>query len=250
SGCTLQCTFCQNHQISRGGRGEPLHLDQLSKRIKEMIYLHQVHNLNLVTADHFLPHALRLVDRLKADGFNLPVVFNLSGYQSLPWLKMAADGADIYLPDFKYTDARLAGRLSASPKYPETALEAISEMVRQKGFLDTFSNGAEIAKKGVLVRHLILPGYVHNSINALSSLFLEFGKDLPLSLMSQYYPVVEQTDPRLNRTIADDEFHQVYAQARALGFRNLFVQFPEKGRRKAAVPPALVPDFQKTVPFG
>ncbi|MFW6099037.1 MAG: radical SAM protein, partial [Thermodesulfobacteriota bacterium] len=183
SGCTLRCTFCQNHQISRGGRGKRVRLEHLWDRVKEMIRVHQVHNLNLVTPDHFLPHALTLVARHRAEGLDVPVVFNLSGYQSPEWLDMAGSGADIYLPDFKYGDARLAARLSSCGEYPETALDAISEMVRQKGFLDTFSSGAEIAKKGVLVRHLILPGYVQNSMDALSSLFLEFGKELPLSLM-------------------------------------------------------------------
>lgn len=250
SGCTLRCTFCQNHQISRGGQGEAVSLEHLWERVKEMIRVHQVHNLNLVTPDHFLPHALTLVARQRAEGLDVPVVFNLSGYQSPEWLDMAGSGADIYLADFKYGDARLAARLSSCGEYPETALDAISEMVRQKGFLDTFSSGAEIAKKGVLVRHLILPGYVQNSMDALSSLFLEFGKDLPLSLMSQYYPVVKHKDARLNRTLTHAEFHQVYAHVRALGFRNLFVQFPEKTRRRAAVPPALVPDFRKAAPFG
>ena len=114
------------------------------------------------------------------------MVFNTSGYQSIPMLRVAEPFVDIYLPDFKYADPSLAERFSKCRHYTDVALRAISEMILQKGFLDSCENASILAGKGVLVRHLILPGYPENSINALTTLYVEFGAGLPLSLMSQY----------------------------------------------------------------
>ena len=214
-----------------------------------MIRNHHVHNINFVTPDHFFPHVFRLVSLLRKEGFDLPVLYNLSGYQSVEMLKVAEDYADIYLPDFKYSDSSLAVKLSKCRDYPEVALEAIGEMVKQKGFFDTFLKGSEIAKKGVLVRHLILPGNVGNSIDALTSLFVEFGKGLPLSLMSQYQPIAQQKDEALNRLLSHEEFDKVYSHAMELGFENLFVQFPEKGPGLQTARSPFLPDFKQAEPF-
>jgi putative pyruvate formate lyase activating enzyme len=221
----------------------------LLENIENMIQDHRVHNINFVTPDHFFPHVFRLVSLLRKDGFDLPVLFNLSGYQAPELLKIAEDYTDIYLPDFKYSDTSLAVKLSTCRDYPDVALKAIGEMVKQKGFFDTFLKGSEMAKKGVLVRHLILPGKVENSVDALTRLFLEFGKDLPLSLMSQYHPVARQKDEALNRLLSHEEFDSVYAHAMDLGFENLFVQFPENrsGSQRAHSP--FLPDFQQADPF-
>lgn len=250
SGCILQCAYCQNHQISWGGMGETVRFDELLARIQTMVRHHGVHNLNFVTPDHFLPHVTRLVRSLKAEGIDLPIIFNLSGYQSPSWLKTAESSVDIYLPDFKYADSRLAARLSTCRDYPGIALSAIAEMVRQKGFLDVFTGGSTLAEKGVLVRHLILPGYVQNSVNALNALFLEFGKDVPVSLMSQYTPAVHQRDPLLNESVTVQTFDEVYDHAMSLGFEHLFVQFPQKYPKGDSASPPLLPDFQKPEPFG
>lgn len=248
TGCTLKCTFCQNYQISREGIGNDMDTDQFFSRIKEMVRDHRVHNINFVTPDHFLPHILLLVEHIRKQGLCLPFVYNLSGYQSTDVLRKAEAFADIYLPDFKYSDASLAAELSACRDYPGVALEAIGEMIKQKGFLDACSADAEVAKKGVLVRHLILPGQVENSLNALTSLYLEFGKELPVSMMSQYYPVTRQRNGELNRFVSQEEFDQVYVHARELGFMSLFVQFPGKQNPSKNDFPFL-PDFMKDSPF-
>lgn len=249
SGCSLKCSFCQNHQISHQGLGAHVGLNQLLRKLEDLIRHNHVHNINFVTPDHFSPHIFRLISLLRQKGLDLPVVFNTSGYQSVETLKHAEDYVDIYLPDFKYTDPHLAAGLSKCREYPQVALDAITEMVRQKGFLDGFRTEGEIAKKGVLVRHLIIPGHADNSINALTSLFLEFGRGLPLSLMSQYHPVGHHDDIDLNRLLSEKEFATVYSHAVDLGFENLFVQFPEKdpGHRSAASP--FLPDFRQTEPF-
>lgn len=249
AGCSLRCSFCQNHQISRDGLGRSMTPDELFERVCEMVQLHHVHNINLVTPDHFFPHAFDLVARLRQKGYALPIVYNLSGYQSKEMVGQADEYADIYLPDFKYADTRLSRRFSSCKDYPDIALTAISEMVRQKGFLDSFQTGAPLAKKGVLVRHLILPGHAENSLDALTALFLEFGPLLPVSLMSQYTPLSPQEDQALNRNLTPEEFDRVYSHIMDLGFEHLFVQFPDK--TKAALPPEtpFLPDFLKERPF-
>ena len=249
TGCSLKCSFCQNHQISQKGVGTYLSLEQLLDRVERMIRASHVHNINFVTPDHFFPHVFRLVSLLRKKGFDLPQIYNLSGYQSVQLLKIAENYADIYLPDFKYSESSLAANLSKCRDYPKVALEAISEMVRQKGFLDACSKGSDLARKGVLVRHLILPGHVKNSIDALTSLFVEFGKGLPISLMSQYHPVVHQKDKRLNRFLSHAEFDKAYSHVKELGFENIFVQFPEKGPSRHPTDPYFLPDFLRAKPF-
>ena len=249
TGCSLRCSFCQNHQISREGLGNTVSMDDLFERVLEIIHKDLVHNINLVTPDHFFPYTIQLVSRLRRKGYDLPVVYNLSGYQSTKMLRMAEDFADIYLPDYKYADPALSTRFSKCEDYPDVALDAISEMIRQKGFLDSSEKGSELAKKGVLVRHLILPGRIENSMNALTTLFLEFGARLPLSLMSQYHPVLPLEDKALRRFLLQDEFDKVYAHALDLGFQYLFVQFPDKAPPGLSKRPPFLPDFRRREPF-
>lgn len=249
SGCSLKCSICQNYQISRENMGQSMDLAELSMKTIQMIESQKVHNINYVTPDHFFPYTFLLTALLREKGYGLPVLYNLSGYQSVSMLKMAEEYADIYLPDYKYADSTLAKRVSGCKDYPDVALDSISEMVRQKGFLDSFAPGSGTAWKGVLVRHLILPGKIKNSLDALSSLFIEFGADLPISLMSQYVPVLAQEDEDLNRFLTRDEFDGIYCHALDLGFKNLFVQFPEDTRDEAEAGTAFLPDFSRKEPF-
>lgn len=247
TGCSLRCSYCQNFQISREGLGEVIELKGLLAKVEDMILQRHVHNVNFVTPDHFFPHVFEVITLLRGKGYDLPMVFNLSGYQSVNLLKSAEPYVDIYLPDFKYADRNLAGKLSKCRDYPDAALAALSVMLSQKGFLDSFDTGGPLAKKGVLVRHLILPGCVENSINALTTLFVEFGARLPLSLMSQYVPVTRQEVETLNRPLTGEEFNEVYAHALDLGFQHLFVQFPEKADSARKKP--FLPDFRLDKPF-
>ncbi|MFC1822778.1 radical SAM protein [Thermodesulfobacteriota bacterium] len=247
TGCSLKCSFCQNHQISRGHIGQSMQIHELFLLVVKMIKKDQVHNINLVTPDHFLPHAFELATRLCKEDYNLPVIYNLSGYQSIEMLRMAEEYVDIYLPDYKYADGSLAAQHSKAGDYPVVALEAIAEMVRQKGGLEIPQGQQAPAKKGVLVRHLILPGKVENSLKALTTIFLEFGGTLPLSLMSQYHPIHPRQRGELNRLITSEEFKRVYEHALELGFEQLFVQFPDAEPSQKASP--YFPDFRQEEPF-
>jgi putative pyruvate formate lyase activating enzyme len=246
SGCSLRCSFCQNYQISLEGSGDILSMEDLYEMAVSLIRRQNVHNINLVTPDHYFPYAFCLVEMLRQGGLDLPILFNTSGYQSLTMLRQAEMYADIYLPDYKYSDSELARALSRCGDYPVKAMDAISEMVRQKGFLDSFEKGTDIATKGILVRHLILPGKVKNSLDALTALFLEFGPGIPISLMSQYHPVAHSKDPDMNRSITVKEFDEVYQHAQELGLKNMFVQFPEDHGQDRL---PFLPDFKEDEPF-
>ena len=259
-GCSLRCIYCQNHQISHEGLGRQWNVGELVERLVALWKSPGIHNLNFVTPDHFLPHTVAVVQALRSRAIRIPALYNLSGYQALESLRLIEPVADIYLADFKYADATLAGRLSRCPDYAAVALEALVEMVRQKGFLDSFlfdedlerrcvdrSRSRPVAGRGVLVRHLILPGQVENSRQVLDMLYVEFGRNLPLSLMSQYVPIREFPEaPFLNRTVTAEEFLQVLEHAQGLGFSHLFVQYPEKTASDAH---PFLPDFTSAVPF-
>ncbi len=263
SGCSLKCDYCQNHQISRDGLGQEWLVEEAVGRIAWLHGTGQIHNVNLVTPDHFFPHVARIVQGLREKGIRIPVVFNTSGYQRVESLRAMEPLVDVYLPDFKYSDSSLAKDLSRCPDYPSAALEAIAEMVRQKGFLRCThgprarGKGARavqetlpLASTGVLVRHLILPGLVHNSCDALTMLFLEFGADLPISIMSQYAPVrPSDRHPSLNRGVTPGEFRQVLDHAESLGFRDMFVQPPDESAERPGTERPFVPDFRRSRPF-
>ncbi len=260
SGCSLRCLFCQNYQISQQGLGREWTLKELTDRL-EALHKHEgIHNVNFLTPDHFLPHTVAVVRLLRERGIRIPMVYNLSGYQRLESLRLIESVADIYLPDFKYADAALAHSLSRSADYATVALVALCEMVRQKGFLDTFVRNDEdgiaavsidglpsLSRQGVLVRHLILPGQVQNSLEVLTTLFVEFGRELPISLMSQYVPVRQfPLGSALNRQVTRKEFQEVFQHAKELGFRTLFVQYPEEVVMDEK---PFLPDFRLVNPF-
>jgi len=249
SGCSLQCCYCQNYQISQQHSGKLVTVAAVVATIGRLVSARQIHNVNFVTPDHFFPYTIDIVQALREQGIDIPIIYNLSGYQKIESLRLIEDVADIYLPDYKYSDSALAQQLSHSENYPEVALAAIAEMVRQKGFLDSFSRQSELepplATRGVLVRHLILPEQVQNSRDALTTLFVEFGRQLPLSLMSQYYPVQPQPFDFLNRLVTPDEFDAVYQHALDLGFENMFVQYPDPDSSRRP----FLPDFSQQRPF-
>lgn len=212
SGCTLRCKFCQNYEISAHRKGvelTPAELADCYKRLEQA----GVHNINLVTADHFV-HAV--VESLNIYRPRVPVVYNCSGYTSPKTLSMLSGLVDIYLPDFKYSDDKLAQKLSSANDYVNTALAAIREMIFQVGKPRFDDDG--LLKKGVIVRQLILPAHTRNSIDALGMLKRNFGDEILVSLMCQYIPWGEiKADPKLGRKITKREYEKVKRELFALG---------------------------------
>lgn len=203
SGCTLRCKFCQNFEISAEKQGNPLASARLREIFGELI-AQGAHNINLVTPTQFLPDILpALTPKLP-----VPVVYNCGGYERVETVKALADAVDVWLPDLKYSDNALANTLSSAPDYVETAKAAIIQMYRQTGPY-VIEDG--LLKKGVMIRHLILPGQVENSIGVLDWIAQTFPKHSVLvSLMAQYVPCgpVRSTPP-FDRRITQEEYDTV-----------------------------------------
>jgi len=204
SGCTMRCLYCQNYEISLTGKGVTMTPQQLADSYK-MLEESGVHNINLVTADHFVPAVVKSLELYRP---KLPIVYNCSGYTSPATLKMLDGLVDIYLPDFKYASDDLAVRLSQAPDYVLTALAAVQEMLFQVG--DAEYDGDGILQKGVIVRHLVLPANTRNSMDVLRLLKRQFGNQVLVSLMCQYVPCGKaKNDPKLGRTITRREYEKV-----------------------------------------
>ena len=200
-GCTLGCKYCQNRAISRGPVGKPMDSDQLRQAMEDLI-AEGAENIDLVTPTHFLPTILPAL----SPKLPVPVVYNCGGYERVETLRQLEGKIDIYLPDLKYADDRLAAALSAAPDYFETATAAIREMVRQVGPVRW--EGEKVVK-GVIVRHLILPGFVENSLKVLDWLGENFAPgEILVSLMRQYTPVGNLPAP-LNRRVTGEEYDSV-----------------------------------------
>ena len=222
SGCTLRCIFCQNHEIAAGKAGKEIPSERLAE-IFIKLQKKGAANINLVTGSHFTPAILKALGRAKGMGLSLPIVFNCGGYESLQTLAMLEGSVDVYLPDFKYMDASLAGKFSHAPDYPERAKEAIAEMVRQTGPC-VFDDDGYI-RRGTIVRHLILPGHTRNSIDALRYLYSTYGNKIYISIMNQYTPVREiPAYPELNRRVTRREYEKVLRAALELGIENAYFQ--------------------------
>ncbi len=219
TGCSLGCVYCQNHVISRGGGGEPLTAEKL-REIYFSLIEQGAHNINLVTAAHFADTVAQSLGDLP-----VPVVWNCGGYESVETLRMLEGKVQIYLPDFKYMDAGLAGRLSAAPDYPEVAEKAILEMFRQTGGFRMDEDG--MLRSGVLVRHLVLPGHLDNTfavIEKMRALFPREGQAL-FSLMSQYTPVADTPRfPELTRRLTQEEYDAALDCLFDSGIEDGFVQ--------------------------
>lgn len=212
SGCTLKCVYCQNYEISDGHKGRavtPKELADCYKRLEEQ----GVHNINLVTADHYVTAVAESLDIYKP---SIPVVYNCSGYTSPKTLSILDGLVDIYLPDFKYSDDALAIKYSSAPNYVNTASAAIKEMIFQVGTPVIDEDG--MMKKGVIVRHLILPSHTKNSLGVLDIIKRSYDKQVLVSLMCQYVPVNKAHDfPKINRTITRREYEKVKSELYALG---------------------------------
>lgn len=182
SGCNLKCTFCQNHEISRHEQGiefDARSLADLFLRLQDC----GVHNINLVTGTHFTS---LIAEALSIAGLSIPVVWNSSGYELPETLRMLDGLVNIYLPDYKYCDSHLAAQYSFAPDYPEIASAAVAEMVRQRGFYK-LENG--LMTSGVLLRHLILPGHIENSMDVIDFAADHYKDEILFSLMSQFVPM-------------------------------------------------------------
>jgi len=240
SSCNLRCRFCQNHQISHDVQGKTITPLDLARHI--LILENQgCHNIEAVTPTPQLPQLIDALQLAWDAGLTLPFVYNCGGYENPEVIRMLDGRVDIYLPDFKYGNEEDACELSGVRDYPRYALESIREMMNQVG-PDLALDENDIATRGMIIRHLILPGHIENSIQVLSLIRDHLSRNIPLSLMSQYTPTPAMKDhPLLERRITRGEYEEVVNRALDMGFEQIFVQ--EVDDR------ALCPDFRAEAPF-
>lgn len=238
SGCPLHCVFCQNQEIANGTVGKEVSVERLAEIFTEL-QEKGANNINLVTPGHFVPQIIEALHIAKKKGMNLPIVYNTSSYESCETIKMLDGLVDIYLPDFKYMSSELAQKYSHAKDYPEVAKAAIREMVRQTGparFVHDDEEG--LMKRGTIVRHLMLPGYMEDSKQILKYLYETYGNDIYISIMNQFTPLrhVEKY-PELYRKITEEEYETLVDYAIELGIENGFIQEGETAEE------SFIPDF-------
>lgn len=203
SGCNLQCCYCQNEKISRGNFGKEITVAEL-KNIYQQLIQKGAHNINLVTGTHFVNAIIESLE----EPLSVPVVYNCGGYESTETLMKLDGKIDIYLPDLKYSDDLLAVRYSKAPDYFKTATDAIKEMYRQTG--DYVIDDDGLMKKGVIIRHLILPGQTENTKKVIDWVKNNFESGQVLfSLMSQFTPVCSCNMDSLTRRLTQDEYDEI-----------------------------------------
>lgn len=223
-GCNLRCVYCQNHEIAQSRAGREITPSRLSGIFLEL-QEKGAHNINLVTPTHFVPQIITALQTAKQQGLHLPVVYNTSAYEKTETLRMLEGLVDIYLPDFKYRDPLLSEAYSHAADYFDAAASAIAEMVRQVG-APVFANGEDsLMRRGVIVRHLLLPGCGKDSRQILRYLHDTFKNDIYVSIMNQYTPLSQVSDiPLLNRRVRDEEYSRIVDYAIRIGIVNGFIQ--------------------------
>ncbi|WP_458406975.1 radical SAM protein [Anaerotignum sp.] len=222
SHCNLGCVFCQNHDISQDGFGQEISIERLAE-----IFLEQqkrgFHNVNLVSAVQFIPQVAKALKIAKENGLTIPVVYNSNGYESIEGLKLLEGLVDVYLPDFKYWNDDLGLEYSKCPHYRETAATAILEMRRQVGKDILDENG--VMQKGIILRHLVLPGQYKDSCKVLDWVKENLGEETFVSLMSQYTPMHKAKEIKaLSRKLTTFEYDKVVDHFFEIGLKNGFMQ--------------------------
>jgi len=237
SGCAVGCVYCQNHNIAKGLAGKKITVARLADIFLEL-QEKGANNINLVTPSHYMPQIREALDKAREKGLHLPTVYNCSGYEKKETLKHLENYVDIYLPDFKYKDPVPAKRYSNCPEYFPCACEALKEMVRQAGDPEFDERG--IMKKGVIVRHLTLPGYLEDSKQIINYLYKTYGDHIYISIMNQYTPLqyVEKY-PEINRKVTEKEYNELVDYAIELGVENGFIQEGETASE------SFIPEFNE-----
>ncbi len=220
--CSLNCCFCQNYPISQSANGNEISVNELSAMMVEL-QEKGAHNINFVSPTHFIPQIVTALGLAVEKGLTIPLVYNSGGYDSVDTLKLLEGIFDIYMPDAKYADSSNSKRYSNAEDYPEVNRKALIEMHRQAGDLKLDNNG--IALKGLLIRHLVLPGNIAGSIEVLKFIAEKVSPGTYMSIMAQYHPAYKSTGiEKLSRRINVEEYKEVIDAAKQLGLDNGWIQ--------------------------
>lgn len=241
TGCNMGCVFCQNKNISRGGTGKEITVDRLEEIFYELKE-QGANNINLVSADIYIPSVRIAIEGVKRNGFDLPFILNTSGYINAKSIEGLEGLIDIYLPDMKYIRGSDALRYSNASDYPEMCKMAIDEMVRQQPecvFKET--NEGKMLKRGVVVRHLLMPGMLIQAKMIIKYLHERYTDRILISLMNQYVPNGElETYPEINRRVSENEYRSLIRYAQSIGVTEGYIQ------DKASADEAFIPEFDLT----
>ncbi len=237
--CPLKCVFCQNYSLSHENKGTQISTKQLAS-IFLKLQNQKAHNINLVTPTHYSLQILEALKIAKANGLTIPIVYNTSGYENIETLKMLDGYVDVYLPDFKYFSNELSKKYSGVSNYFEVATDALKEMFRQVGEFLIDENG--IIKRGMIVRHLILPGCTDDSKAVIEHVYDLFRDKIYISIMNQYTPLPHVSNyPEINRKVTDEEYDDVIAFALSLGIENAFIQEGDTAKE------SFIPNFEESL---
>lgn len=235
SECNLKCVFCQNHTISHSGVGKEISTERLSEIFNEQ-QERGASNINLVTPTHFIPQIIEAIKLARNNGLTLPIVYNSNGYENLEAIRALKGYIDIYLPDLKYYDDKYAVKYSHAPNYFKIAAKAIEEMYSQVG-KPSFDNEG-LMKRGVIIRHLMLPGLLFDSKKVIDYIYNTFGDNVYISLMNQYTPVNNvENYPEINKPLNPKHYESLIDYCISLGIKNAFIQ--EEG----TVSESFIPNF-------
>jgi putative pyruvate formate lyase activating enzyme len=222
--CNMRCAFCQNHDISQDGNGKEISIDRLCCIFLELMNS-GAENINLVSPTHYIPQIIEALTLAKCKGLNLPVVYNSNGYENTDTLKVIEGYIDVYLPDIKYYSDKYSVRYSSAPYYFAHASKAVTEMYRQVG-PPSFKDG--MIQRGIIVRHLLMPGLLSESKRILDFIASSFPKDIYLSLMSQYVPMHNACKyPEIDKRVSQKNYDWLVDYALSIGIDNGFIQEPD-----------------------
>ena len=244
SGCNLSCLYCQNYQISCNRNAQSQFQMQLEDVVESIINIldQGCHAVGFVSPSHFIPHVKAIIEALRLQNRNPVFVYNTNGYDKVEEICALEPYIDVYLPDYKYSDNNLARKFSKVNDYQQTAFDAIKEMYRQKGSTLLMHEKGYI-EKGLIIRHLVLPGFIENSVKALNDI-ADISTSIAISLMAQYFPTpAVKNHPELGRTISHNEYERVKSELESLGFYKGWVQ-------ELASSDFYLPDFEMDKPFG
>lgn len=234
-GCNLKCIFCQNHSIALGDCGKKISISRLAEIFLELQGKGAA-NINLVTPTHYIPQIREALILAKEQGLHLPIVYNTGSYETPEALQLLDGLVDIYLPDLKYYSTELSSKFSHACDYFEVATLALAEMYRQAG-TPLFDEATGMMKRGVIVRHLILPGQTKDSKKVLRYLHETYGDNIYISIMNQYTPLPHVAQfPELNRKVTSSEYNKVVNFALGIGIENAFIQEGETAE-ESFIPP-------------
>ena len=232
--CNLRCIFCQNYDISTPHKGNIVSVNRLKEICLELQEKGAL-NINLVTPTHYVPLIVEALNLAKKEGLTIPIIYNTSSYENINTIKLLNGIVDVYLPDLKYYDDNYGIKYSNCNNYFKNASSAIEEMYKQVGKCVFDNNG--IIKKGVIVRHLMLPDNIEDSKNIINYLYNKYKDNIYISIMNQYTPLRKLEYENLNRKVSDTEYDELINYAYDLGVRNAYIQEGETQKE------SFIPDF-------